>query len=101
MIERFTVSIADETLSDLRRRLASPRWPIGVTTDGGIPLDDVRELTRYWRDEFDWRRQEERINRFHHVRGSGIHFIHERSSRPPLLLLHGWPGSFPTTEWPP
>ena len=96
MIEPFTISIPDDVLADLRRRLAATRWPIGVANSGGETLDDMRELVRYWRDGFDWHRQQSAINEFHHFRSDGVHFIHERSSSRamPLLLLHGWPGSF-------
>ena len=86
--------IAQSVLDDLRRRLADVRWPAGVTDSGGVPLDDAKEFIRYWRDEFDWRAYEQRIEAFHHDKRNGIHFIHEKSGRPPLVLLHGWPGSF-------
>jgi len=95
--ESFSVDIPRETLDDLRARLARPRWPAGVTDSGGLPLAYVRELIRYWRDDFDWELQQAAINRLRHYRASGIHFIHEPSDDPraaPLLLLHGWPGSF-------
>jgi pimeloyl-ACP methyl ester carboxylesterase len=86
--------IAQSLLDDLRRRLADVRWPVGVTDSGGVPLAEAREFIRYWRDGFDWRAYEQRIERFHHQKRNGIHFIHEKSGRPPLVLLHGWPGSF-------
>lgn len=54
-----------------------------------------------WRDGFDWRAQEARLNSFPQFRaevaGTGIHFVHVRSSAErtvPLLVSHGWPGSF-------
>ena len=66
----------------------------------GTDLDYLRELVGYWRDGFDWRRQEARLNRFHHhratVAGQHLHFIHEPGRGPnplPLLLLNGWPSS--------
>lgn len=61
----------------------------------------LRELLRYWADEFDWRAQERELNRFAHHRaeidGIRIHFVHERARQGagiPLLLTHGWPSSF-------
>ncbi|HJW94491.1 MAG TPA: epoxide hydrolase [Thermoanaerobaculia bacterium] len=86
--------IAQSVLDDLRRRLSDVRWPAGVTDSGGVPLAEAKEFVRYWRDDFDWRAQEQRIAAFHHHKRNGIHFIHEKSGRPPLVLLHGWPGSF-------
>jgi pimeloyl-ACP methyl ester carboxylesterase len=103
VIEPFEIAVAEEALDDLRRRLGAPRWPAGVTDQGGLPLAEVAALVGYWRDEFDWRRQERRLNGFRHFRtgaraGDGrLHFIHERAASDgavPLLLLHGWPGSF-------
>ena len=86
--------IPQSALDDLRRRLADTRWPTGVTDSGGVPLDEAREFIRYWRDDFDWRAYEQKINAFHHEKWNGLHFIHERRGHPPLVLLHGWPGSF-------
>ena len=61
----------------------------------------VKELVEYWRTTFDWRARERAINAFQHFRadvdGLGIHFIHERGQGPdplPLIVTHGWPGSF-------
>jgi hypothetical protein len=54
----------------------------------------------YWLERFDWRAVERRLNQLPQfiadVEGERIHFIHVRGdgSKPPLLLLHGWPGSF-------
>jgi len=93
-MQPYSIGVPAATLDDLRRRLAGTRWPIGVTDSGGVPLDDAKEFIRYWRDDFDWRACEARINAFHHFKIDGLHFIHEKSGRPPIVLLHGWPGSF-------
>ena len=79
-----------------RPELRDIRWPEGVNADGGIRVDRVKELVRQWRD-FDVAAHERELNRFPHFLERGIHFIHLRaadSSAMPLLLLHGWPGSF-------
>jgi pimeloyl-ACP methyl ester carboxylesterase len=103
-IQPYQVQIAEETLQDLKERLRRTRWPDEVENAGwnyGIPLEVMRELMEYWRDQFDWRAQEQYINSFSNfhtsIDGSGIHFIHERGQGPkplPLLLTHGWPSSF-------
>src|SRR5437016_11457267 len=80
MIEPFSVAVPKETLDDLRDRLRRVRWPSGVTDSGGLPLGDIRELIRYWGDEFDWEQQQAQINRWRHFRASGIHFIHEAAA---------------------
>lgn len=100
----FTLEVADAVLDDLYRRLQATRWPAeipGAGWDYGTSLGYVQELADYWRSRFDWRAQENRINAFHHyeatVDGLAIHFIHEPGKGPspmPLVITHGWPGSF-------
>ena len=100
----FTIDVPDRVLADLRDRLERTRWPDqlpGTGWDYGADTAYLRELADYWRNDFDWRAQEAKLNRFAHFRagvdGERIHFIHERSADPnaiPLLLLHGWPSSF-------
>ncbi|MBV9410282.1 MAG: epoxide hydrolase N-terminal domain-containing protein, partial [Acidimicrobiia bacterium] len=102
-LERFDIHVDDAVLDDLRRRLDQTRFPDQIEGTGweyGIPTSYVRELVQYWRDGYDWRAQEARLNQFDHFRttidGQSIHFIHARSSREgafPFLLIHGWPGS--------
>jgi pimeloyl-ACP methyl ester carboxylesterase len=101
MIEPFRPSVPPETIAELHARLRATRWPLGVVDSGGMPLSDMREIVRYWLEDFDWPREEWEINRLPHfladAGGLRLHFIHARSPRPdarPLLLLHGWPGSF-------
>lgn len=103
-IEAYRVEIAEQTLVDLRERLERTRWPDEADRAGwayGSNLAYMRELAEYWRTAFDWRAQERAINRFAHFRadmdGIGIHFIHEHGKGPrplPIVLTHGWPGSF-------
>src|SRR5262245_5990799 len=102
-IEQFQIRVDDSVLDDLQDRLASTRFVDQIPDTGweyGIPVDYVRELVAYWRDGYDWRAQEARLNEFEHFRarvdGQSIHFIHTRSERAdalPLLITHGWPGS--------
>ena len=103
MIERFEIRIDDSVLDDLRNRLALTRLPDQIDGTGweyGIPEDYLRDLVEYWRDTYDWRAQEARLNELAHFRtwidGQSIHFIHARSAHAdafPVLLMHGWPGS--------
>jgi pimeloyl-ACP methyl ester carboxylesterase len=100
----FVVNVPQQTLDDLQDRLMRTRWRDEVADDGwayGTSPAYLRELTEHWLMRFDWRRQEEAINRFAHFRadvdGFGVHFIHERGTgdRPlPIILTHGYPDSF-------
>lgn len=100
----FKVQIQQAPLDDLKERLARTRWPDEVANsdwDYGTNLSYLKDLTDYWRSHFNWRAQEEEINRFSHFRadidGLGIHFIHERGKGPnsiPIIITHGWPSSF-------
>ncbi|MED5200155.1 MAG: epoxide hydrolase [Gemmatimonadota bacterium] len=103
-VRPFTIDIPDDVLTDLRDRLSRTRLPEespGTGWDQGANRAYVAELLAYWEDEFDWRAQERRLNEFDHFKtmidGLDVHFIHQRSPEPnaiPLLLTHGWPGSF-------
>ncbi len=102
-IERFAVHVDDSTLDDLALRLARTRFPDRIEDTAweyGTPIDYVRDLVVYWREGYDWRAQEARLNELEQFRtridGQSIHFVHARSEHAdalPLLLVHGWPGS--------
>lgn len=104
MPEQYRIHIADGVLNDLKARLRNTRWPDqldGTGWDYGTDTRYLKELCGYWADGFDWRKQEDRLNGFHHYRetidGLSVHFIHERGRGPnpiPLLMLHGWPSTF-------
>ena len=96
MAERFTIAIPDAQIADLQSRLRNWRPPAGVTTSGGLPLAQLEEVIRNW-SAFDWRAHERILNELPHYRTEVVHFIHVEAQRRdalPLLLLHGWPGSF-------
>lgn len=103
-VQHLTIDIPDAILADLHRRLSNTRWTNPIKREGwdyGVNPDYLEEFISYWRDEFDWRAQERKLNRFNHlvtdIEDYSIHFIHEEGNgteRIPLLLLHGWPDSF-------
>ncbi|HEY3465428.1 MAG TPA: epoxide hydrolase [Amycolatopsis sp.] len=104
MITPFRIEVPEADLDDLRARLRGTRWPETEPVPDwsqGTPLEYLRELCEYWATDYDWRATEARFNAFPQYRteidGLGIHFLHVRSPRDdalPLLLTHGWPGSF-------
>ena len=98
----YEIHVDDAVLTDLRDRLRGAWFPdeVGQGWGYGTDLAYLKELVAYWRDEFDWRAQECRLNQFDqfmtNVDGLDIYFIHEWSPDPdaqPLLLLNGWPSS--------
>ncbi len=104
LIRPFTVAVPDAEIQDLKQRLARTRWPSAETVSDwsqGVRLQNAQALVAYWAQEYDWRRFESELNRFPQflttIDGLDIHFIHVRSQNPnamPLILTHGWPGSF-------
>src|SRR4029077_14202949 len=102
-IRPFTVNIAEDSLADLRRRIAATRWPhkeLVADRSQGVQLATLQELARYWTTEHDWRTTEAKLNALPQFRteidGVEIHFIHVRSPHAgalPLIMTHGWPGS--------
>lgn len=103
-IQPFRINVHQSVLDDLRERLSHIRWANALEEtewDQGTSIRYLRELCAYWKNEFDWRRQEQFLNSFRHFRaamdGLGIHFIYEKAKTKdsiPLLLTHGWPDSF-------
>ncbi|WP_431899130.1 epoxide hydrolase family protein [Nonomuraea sp. bgisy101] len=102
-IRPFRIEIPQADLDDLRDRLARTRWPSrlpGAEWSRGVPVSYLKELVRYWADDYDWRAQEARLNRFPQfttdIDGQSVHFFHVRSADPdalPLIITHSWPNS--------
>ena len=88
----------------MSRRLSMTRWTDELNDSGwelGTGKKYLQELCSYWEKDFEWRRHEAYLNTFSHykanIKGTGIHFIHQKSNAPnaiPLLLTHGFPDSF-------
>ena len=110
LIAPFTIAVPEEKLQRLKQKLALVDFP-DETIDvepwtQGVPLADVKRLSRHWETTFDWRAAEAKLNEFPQftvpieVNGFGaysVHFVHQLSpvkNAIPLLFLHGWPGSF-------
>ena len=103
-IEPFLIGVDDAALGDLRERLRRVRWPERETVSDwsqGVPLGYLQDLCDYWASRYDWRAAEARINQIPQfttrIDGLDVHFLHVRSPRPdaiPLIMTHGWPGSF-------
>jgi len=103
-IRPFHVSFAEAELVDLRRRITATKWPEKETVNDesqGVQFATTQKLARYWASDYDWRKAEAKINAvpnfITNIDGLDIHFIHVRSKEKnalPLIITHGWPGSF-------
>ena len=64
----------DEALKDLSSRLSNIRLPDQLEDKDsdnwqfGAPVADIRRLTEYWRDGFDWRKAESMLNELPHFK---------------------------------
>src|SRR6266478_2717278 len=85
-IRPFHVNVAEEELTELRRRINATKWPERETvTDAsqGVQLATIQALARYWATEYDWRKIEAKMNALPQfiteIDGLDVHFIHVRS----------------------
>jgi hypothetical protein len=108
-IEPYSIAVPASAIDDLKQRLSLARFPDELDDAGwdmGSPLSDVKRLTQYWKDNYDWRATEKELNKLPQfitpIQCDGfeplaIHFVHQPSqvkNAIPLLFIHGWPGSF-------
>jgi pimeloyl-ACP methyl ester carboxylesterase len=99
----FRIEIEQAEIDRLHRHLDETRWPPMLPADNwdaGVPVEWLRELSQYWRNEYDWKAAEHELNQIPQftttIDGQRIYFMHVRSAEPdalPLILTHGWPGS--------
>ena len=102
-IRQLTGEIPQADLDDLHARIVATRFPERETVDDlsqGPRLATMQALARYWAEDYDWRKCEERLDALPHflteIDGLDIHFIHVHSQHEdalPLIVTHGWPGS--------
>lgn len=102
-IQDFRLDIPQSQLDDLNRRLDLARFPEKEPVEDwsqGVPLAELQKLIAYWRNDYDWRRCEARLNALGQftteIDGLDIYFLHVRSPHQdaiPLVMTHGWPGS--------
>ncbi|CAD0088709.1 unnamed protein product, partial [Aureobasidium mustum] len=105
----YRIAVPESRIEDLRKRLDLATFPDEIEDAEwayGSPLADIKRLTSFWRNDFDWRKAEAKLNELPNfttnvtVDGFGdieLHFLHQSSPAPdavPLLFVHGWPGSY-------
>jgi pimeloyl-ACP methyl ester carboxylesterase len=103
-ITSFRIDIEQSQLDDLKHRLRATRFADQIPGTGwelGIDIEYLKDLVRYWEQAYNWRRQEAELNLWNqfctNIDDQRIHFLHIQSKHAaatPLLMVHGWPGSF-------
>ncbi|KFM82607.1 Epoxide hydrolase 1, partial [Stegodyphus mimosarum] len=108
-VRPFKIQVSNDVLKDLKMRLERTRFedPLedSLFLDGFNP-NYLREVVEYWKSKYNWQKEEEELNKFPQfktrIEGLDIHFMHVKPTIEegkkleviPLLLIHGWPGSF-------
>ncbi|KAI8263366.1 putative epoxide hydrolase [Colletotrichum sp. SAR11_239] len=109
-IKPYKINVPDSAIENLHAKLDDAKFPSEIpltdSWDYGVPVSHIKRLVNHWRNGFDWRAAEAKLNEIPHytttisVDGFGdldIHFVWQKSTQPgavPLLFCHGWPGSF-------
>jgi pimeloyl-ACP methyl ester carboxylesterase len=103
-VRPYHISISQDALTDLRNRVNATRWPDKETVadqSQGVKLQQIQSLVKYWGTDYDWRKTEAKLNALPqfitNIDGLDIQFIHIKSKNKnalPLIITHGWPGSF-------
>lgn len=103
MVSPYQVNIPEQRLAAIRAKVEGYDWNLLADAGGwsaGVGIGDLKRLVAYWLDSYQWREVERRINQLPNfttvMEGEHIHFVHVKGdgSKPPVLLLHGWPGSY-------
>jgi len=104
LIRPYRISVSQEAITELRERVNATRWPDKETVKDqsqGVKLDQIQNLVKYWGTDYDWHKTEDKLNALPqfvtNIDGLDIQFIHIKSKHKnalPLIITHGWPGSF-------
>ncbi|CAE6378117.1 unnamed protein product [Rhizoctonia solani] len=102
-VNPFEIKLSSEAdrMKMLVQQTRLPETSVLGDSGSGVELSWLRDRQKDWIERFNWEKQQREMNRFNHstveIGNMTVHFIHQRSSNPhaiPLLLTHGWPGSF-------
>lgn len=101
----FKIKTEQSLLDRIARQVAEYQWPktpIGAGWDQGADPGTLKFIVDRWISQFDWRAEEAKLNELAHFKarlGSlDLHYLHFKgktgTAALPIVLLHGWPGSF-------
>ncbi|KAG8709446.1 hypothetical protein FRC09_000666 [Ceratobasidium sp. 395] len=102
-VKPFNIDLSSRVphMKDAIKNTVLPTSSVLGSAGKGIELAWLRDRQVEWLEGYNWKHEEEKLNRFNHslveIEGQTVHFIHQRAQDPnatPVLLIHGWPGSF-------
>ncbi|XP_022088767.1 epoxide hydrolase 1-like [Acanthaster planci] len=106
-VNRFNIHFPDADLANLKERLRVTRWfesVEGTKFHFGIKPEYMKKIADYWLNKYDWRKKEQELNQYQSyktkIEGIDIHFVRAvprlkvGQKAKPILMVHGWPGSF-------
>ncbi|XP_033116143.1 epoxide hydrolase 1-like [Anneissia japonica] len=106
-ISPFKIKFDGSALSDLKSRIRNARFAEGLEDSQfhyGVRPEYMRKVAKYWMNSYNWTKKEKEINKYDHfktnIEGIDVHFMHIKPNLPPgqkaipLMMIHGWPGSF-------
>nr|WNZ75645.1 hypothetical protein [Trichoderma harzianum] len=99
-VRPFTISLSHD-VPRMLERIRDTELPDAISqypgNEAGISLETLKAFRNQWLVDFDWFKEEESLNRYHHftakIENLDVHFIHEKSNEPdaiPLILYHGY-----------
>lgn len=104
-VRPFEITWSESSNNDLKQRILATRWPSELEDvhdwSQGVPLSWIKNISNYFISKYDMKKELEQLNKFSHFKvnigDQDVHFVHQKSSHQsakPLILIHGWPGSF-------
>jgi microsomal epoxide hydrolase len=106
LIEPFKVKASSDVMTNIKAKLKDVRLFESLPDSNfeyGMNSDYLKKVIKYWEERFDWPKQVAVLNTYPQfttfIEGIEVHFVHVKPTKNidkavPLLLLHGWPGSF-------
>jgi len=105
-VDPFEVKVSSDVLADLKARVLKTRYIESfpqTNFEYGFNSAYLKDVVRYWVEKYNWRDHEKILNSYPQftttIEGIQVHFVHVKPAKNadkarPLLMVHGWPGSF-------
>ena len=103
-MKNFQIKIENKNVDSIKKKVASFDWskiPDITNWSLGVNKQELKSICDYWVTNYNWEIEEKKLNQFNHYKAKvndlNIHFIYKKGKNKnsiPLLISHGWPGSF-------